>query len=133
MVRPKLSLALALAALIPAARSARAQTPTALSLGEAVRLAVSQSAVTQTARLRTTEAEARTRQRRADLLPNVSASVQRLGRQFNTATLGFEFSDPSGRPFFNPRGEVIGPVNTVELHARASQSLFDAAAWQRVR
>jgi len=133
MARPKFSWVIALWALYPAVHAARAQTPTALSLGDAVRLAVSQSAVTQTARLRTNEAEARIRQRRADLLPNISASVQRLGRQFNTATLGFEFKGPTGQPFFNPRGEVIGPVNSVELHARVSQSLFDAAAWQRVR
>ncbi|HEV2018320.1 MAG TPA: hypothetical protein VGQ98_08480, partial [Gemmatimonadaceae bacterium] len=55
----------------------RAQQPTILplSLGDAGRLAAQQSALAQGGRLRADEAQARVRQRRADLLPTVSSYV----------------------------------------------------------
>src|SRR3954469_7452197 len=48
-----------------------AATSLALSLGDAARLAAQQSALAQGARLRANEAQARVRERRSELLPNV--------------------------------------------------------------
>src|SRR5437899_13096618 len=50
-----------------------------LSLGDAARLAARQSALALGARLRADEAQARVRERRADLLPNLSSYVQEAG------------------------------------------------------
>lgn len=107
--------------------------PLRLSLGQAVQRAAEASTPTLAARARVDQADARTRQRRSDLYPQLSASVLRSGRQFNTATLGFEFSGPDGKPFFDPRGIVIGPVNTVDVRARLSQSIVDLGALGRIR
>ncbi|HEX2779265.1 MAG TPA: TolC family protein [Gemmatimonadaceae bacterium] len=98
-----------------------------LSLGDAVRLAARQAPAAEAGRFRADEARARVTQRRADLLPNVSALAQRSGRTFNTATFGIPF------PGFNPNGQVLGPVILTDLRARASLNLVDLAALARVR
>jgi outer membrane protein len=106
----------------------------ALSLGDAARLAAQQSALAQGARLRANEAQARVRQSRADLLPNLSSYVQEAGRTFNTATLGIDLPAPPGQPpIFDPRGEVLGPVNTLDIRGRVQQNLLDMGAIGRVR
>ena len=113
-----------------------AQQPTllSLSLGDAARLAAQQSAQAQGARLRADEANARVRQRRADLLPTVSGYVQEAGRTFNTSTLGIDFPTPAGqKPIFDPRGQVEGPINTLDLRGRVQQNLIDFGALGRVR
>jgi len=116
------------------ARLAAGQTPAGggppqvISLGEAARLAARQSASVDAARLRTTEAEARVRQSRAALLPNVSALASDGSRTFNTATLGLEVPG-----FFDPRGEVLGPVRVIDFRGRVQSSLVDLGAIQRVR
>lgn len=105
-----------------------------LSLGDAARLAARQSAIAQGARLRVDEAQARVRQRRADLLPNVSTYLQQSGRTFNTATFGISFPAPPGQPpVFDPAGEVEGPVNLVDVRGRVQQNLIDFGAVGRVR
>src|SRR4051812_40135395 len=107
---------------------------TPLTLGDAARLAARQSAVAQGARLRADEAEARVRQRRADLLPTVSSYVQEAGRTFNTSTLGIDFPTPPGQqPVFDPKGQVEGPVNTLDVRGRVQQNLVDFGAVGRVR
>lgn len=104
-----------------------------LSLGDAGRLAAQQSALAQGARLRADEAQARVRQRRADLLPTVSSYVQEAGRTFNTSTLGIDFpATPGNPPLFDPRGEVLGPINTIDIRGRVEQNLLDFAALGRV-
>jgi outer membrane protein len=116
------------------ARLASAQdTIVRLSLGDAARLGARQSAAAEGARLRVDQAEARVRQRRADLLPSVSAVASQNGRTFNTATLGLEFPTAPGQPpIFDPNGEVVGPVNTVDVRGRVATSLLDIAALRRV-
>src|SRR5205814_1155361 len=105
-----------------------------LSLGDAARLAARQSAVAQGARLRADEAEARVRQRRADLLPNLTSYVQEAGRTFNTSTLGIDFpSSPGVPPLFDPRGQVEGPINTLDVRGRVQQNVLDFSAIGRVR
>jgi outer membrane protein TolC len=113
-----------------------AQQPTvlSLSLGDAGRLAAQQSALAKGARLRADEAQARVRQRRADLLPTVSSYVQEAGRTFNTSTLGIDFPTPAGQqPIFDPKGEVLGPINTLDVRGRVEQNLLDFGAIGRVR
>jgi outer membrane protein len=105
-----------------------------LSLGDAARLAARQSAPAQGARLRADEAQARVRQRRADLLPTLSSYVQQAGRTFNTSTLGIDFPAPAGQPpIFDPKGQVEGPVNTLDVRGRVQQNLLDFGALGRVR
>ncbi len=105
-----------------------------LTLGDAARLAARQSALARGARLRADEADARVRQRKADLLPNVSSYVQEAGRTFNTSTLGIDFPAPPGQPpLFDPKGQVEGPVNTLDVRGRVQQNLLDFGALGRVR
>jgi outer membrane protein TolC len=114
----------------------RAQQPAVLplSLGDAARLAAQQSAQAQGARLRADEAQSRVRQRRADLLPTVTAYAQEAGRTFNTSTLGIDFPTPAGqKPIFDPKGQVEGPINTLDLRGRVQQNLIDFGALGRVR
>jgi len=106
----------------------------ALSLGDAARLAAQQSALAKGARLRADEAQARVRQRRADLLPTLSSYVQEAGRTFNTSTLGIDFPTPPGqKPVFDPKGQVEGPINTLDIRGRVQQNLLDFGALGRVR
>jgi len=105
-----------------------------VSLGDAARLAAQQSAIAQGARLRANEAEARVRERRADLLPNLSGYAQQSGHTFNTATFGIDFPSPPGQPpIFDPRGQVEGPVNLVDIRGRVQQNLLDFSAIGRIK
>ncbi|MEO8579802.1 MAG: TolC family protein [Gemmatimonadales bacterium] len=124
------------AASVAFAAAAHSQSAPAvpLTLGDAARLAARQSALAQGARLRADEAQARVRQRKADLLPNFSSYVQEAGRTFNTSTLGIDFPAPPGQPpVFDPRGQVEGPVNTLDVRGRVQQNLLDFGAIGRVR
>jgi len=120
---------------IASAPAAAQQTPViSLTLGDAARLAARQSALARGARLRADEADARVRQRKADLLPNFSSYVQEAGRTFNTSTLGIDFPAPPGQPpLFDPQGQVEGPVNTLDVRGRVQQNLLDFGALGRVR
>lgn len=105
-----------------------------LTLGDAARLAARQSALAQGARLRADEAQARVRASKADLFPTLSSYVQEAGRTFNTSTLGIDFPAPVGqKPLFDPKGQVEGPVNTLDVRGRVEQNLLDFGAIGRVR
>jgi outer membrane protein len=97
----------------------------ALSLGDAARLAAQRNAGATIAHYRADEVRARVVQRRADLLPSVSAMYSDGQRTFNTASFGIPF------PGFDPNGTIIGPVRTVDLRARVAMNLFDPAARAR--
>ena len=114
------------------ATSASAQV-TSLSLGEAARLAAKQSGAVDIARMRVEAAEARVVQRRGALFPDLAAGIQQASRTTNSATFGFSFRDPQGRPLLNPNGEIIGPIPTVDLRYRLQQPLLDlgnVAKWR---
>ncbi|MBL0169387.1 MAG: TolC family protein [Gemmatimonadaceae bacterium] len=98
---------------------------TALSLGDAARLAAKQSGGVEVARTRVAAAEARVTQRRGALMPDLAAGIQQASRTTNSATFGFSFRDPAGRPLLNPNGEIIGPVPTVDVRYRIQQPLLD--------
>jgi outer membrane protein len=124
-----------IALLTPLTLHAQAVAPAGpLTIGDAARLAARQSAVAQGARLRADEADARVRERRSELLPNVSSYVQEAGRTFNTSTLGIDFPSPPGvPPLFDPAGQVEGPVNTLDVRGRVQQNIVDFGALGRVR
>ena len=108
--------------------------PVRLSLGDAARLAARQSNGVQTAAERVAEAVARVRQSRAALLPELSANALQSGRTFNSVTFGISLpSGPGQPPLFNPDGEVLGPVNTLDLRGRVQANLIDPSAIARVR
>ena len=116
--------------------TAHAQTsePVVLSLGDAARLASKQNATVVAARYRAEQAGARITQRRADIMPNLSASALENGRTLNTATFGIDFPTATGQPpVFNPDGELQGPVNTLDTRAHFSQSLLDVGAFGRIK
>ena len=120
------------------ARAASAQQPGAdstvrLTLGGAVRLAARQNAAVEGALARVDAARARVTQRRADLLPNVSAAITERGSTTNSATFPIDFpTAPGQQPLFDPRGTILGPVNALDARARVAQTLFDPAARTRV-
>lgn len=121
------------AALLAPALAAQQPAPQPLSLADAVRLAARQSALVQSAALRTAQANARVSQSRSAFLPNLDAGATEAENTLNSATFGFNFpTQPGQPPFLNPLGQIIGPVTTLDLRARASQTLFDPAALGRL-
>jgi outer membrane protein TolC len=129
---PNLARALLVAALC--ARPASPQRPIVLTLGAAARLAAEKSAGPEAARTRTDQAEARVRQRRADLLPNLSGVASEGERTFNSASFGISFSDPlTGRSLFDPNGQVLGPVRIWDVRGTVRQTIADFSVLERVR
>ena len=129
-----LTLVIALLAFV--ARSASAQqvadSAIRITLGDAVRLAARQNAAVEGALARVDAAKARVTERRADLLPNITAAAAERGSTINSATFPIEFpSSPGVPPLFDPNGQILGPVNTFDARARVSQSLYDPAARTR--
>ena len=123
-----------MAAVLAGARAARAQDAAPdtilthpLSLGDAARLAAHQSASAEEARFQAAQVAARVTQARSDLLPNVSAYAMEHGVTINTATFGFAL------PGLDPGGQLLGPVNTIDVRGKLSQTIFDWAALSRVR
>ncbi len=129
-----LSLAIAVNLSAPVPAKAQQPAPQRLSLADAVRMAARQSALVETAGLRTAAANARVSQTRSAFLPNLSAGATEMQTTLNSATFGFNFpSQPGQPPFLNPLGQIIGPVATFDVRAHASQTLFDPAALGRLR
>jgi len=129
---------LAIAAASPAAAQQPAPPslgePVRLSLGDAARRAARQSNAVQGAEQRAAEALARVTQAKAALYPDFSANALQSGRTFNSVTFGITIPPAPGQaPLFNPDGQVLGPVNTVDLRGRVQQNIFDYSVWQRVR
>lgn len=116
--------------LLASATTARAQDSVIthpLTLGDAARIGARQNASAIQARYRAEQANARITQSRSDLLPSISGYAEENGRSFNTATFGIPF------PGFDPRGQVIGPVNIFDVRGRISETFLDFGAFQRVK
>ena len=132
----KITILVALLAFLARAASAqqvggaRPDSTIRLTLGETVRLAAKQNAGVESARFRAQAAEARVTQRRADLLPNLSASASERRTTLNSAA-AFPIELPM--PGIDPRGSVLGPLDVFDARARVTQSLFDPAARARVQ
>lgn len=122
------------AALFSAPLTAQEPRHYRLTLGDAARLAGERGAPVLEARARADAAEARARQTTADLLPSLDADVSTGGRTFNTASFGLDFPTPPGQaPFFDPDGEVVGPVESADIRASAEVPLLDLPALARRR
>jgi outer membrane protein TolC len=132
----KITILVALLAFLARAASAQqvgvtsADSTIRLTLGETVRLAARQNAGVESARFRAQAAEARVTQRRADLLPNLSASASERRTTLNSAA-AFPIELPM--PGIDSRGSVLGPLDVFDARARVTQSLFDPAARARVQ
>ena len=127
---------LLIALLVAGRAQLSAQTPDTvrISLGGAARLAAEQNTQVIEARYRLEQARARVVNQRAALLPQVSGQVVQSGHTLNTASFGIDFPTPPGQPpFFDPNGEIIGPVKLSDVRGRLSQTLFDWSALTRVR
>ncbi|MBU6365959.1 MAG: TolC family protein [Gemmatimonadetes bacterium] len=118
-------------ALLLAAPLVAQPAPLAVSLGDAARLAARQGTALEAAAARVEAASARARQRRGALYPDLAAGVAQAGRTLNSATFGFSFRDPTGRPLLNPNGEILGPIPTVDLRYRLQAPLLDLGALGR--
>ncbi len=128
-----LAVALALCA-IPAPRvRAQSAAPIALTIGSAARLAAERGAGPEAARLRAAQADARVRQRRADLLPQLALSALDNERTFNSASLGISIAPPGGQPLFDPDGERLGPVHSWDFRGTLRQSVYDPATYARLK
>lgn len=112
---------------------AQQTTSTSLTLGDAARLAARQSAPALIAQLQTREAAARITQARAELLPSLRTTALESGHTLNSATFGFDFPTPEGEtPLLDPNGQIIGPVNTLDLRAHVTVPAIDFASRERV-
>ena len=106
----------------------------ALTLGDAARMAAKQNTSLDIVRARVAQADARVVQQKASLYPDVSAHLQQAQRTTNTATFGFSFRDAAtGNYLFDPHGQLLGPIPQTDARYRVSQTLFDAAAFARVK
>lgn len=118
----------ALAAPVPAGDTVR------LSLAGAVERAARQSRSVARAGLGVRGAQARAVERRSELLPSLSLSGVSQAHTLNTVTFGLDFpTAPGQEPFFDPGGEVLGPIRTTDVRGRVSQTLLDWAAVERLR
>jgi len=118
----------------PVGLGAQAGPPLRLSLGDAARLGAERAAPVLEARARADGARARVEGSLSDLLPRVDADVSKSARTFNTSSFGLDFPTIPGQPpFFDPEGEVVGPVNGTDVRARATVPLLDLQAIRRRR
>lgn len=136
-LRIALAFTCAIAATAPAAALAQAapqRTDTlTLDLARVAQLAAERSTSVEVERLASVEAQAKVREDRAALLPNLSLNAINGRRTFNTASFGIDFPTPPGQPpIFDPNGEVIGPVTTIDFRGLFGQTLFDLSAYKRL-
>ena len=119
-----------------AAAAAMAADPPArpvlsLSLKRAVEIATSPegNANIQLAAEALKQAQARTLESRAALLPDVESSVNYQSRTENLAAMGIKFNIPPGFPFQIPT--FVGPFSTLDARVTASQTMFDFSSIRR--
>jgi outer membrane protein TolC len=101
-----------------------------LGLKEAVELALAPdgNARARLAAEMVRQAEARSAQARAALLPNLDAAMAEQNQTRNLAAFGIRIQIPlPGFQF----PELVGPFTTLDLRASATQSVFDIAAIRR--
>ena len=116
---------------IPAQNAASSSgTSVELSLKQAVDLALAPdgNARVQLAEEFVRQAAARSAQSRAALLPNLDGSLMQENRTVNLAALGIQIKLPIPG-FVSP--ELVGPFNTFDARASASQTIFDFSSIRR--
>lgn len=112
------------------AATAAAQTPMKLSLKQAVDLALAPegSARVQLAGEGIHQAQTRSAQARAALLPNLDSYVSEQNQTRNLAALGVSFHIPI--PGFS-FPTIVGPFGTFDARVTATQSVFDFSSIRR--
>ena len=128
-LRGAVPLALVLTIIHGTATVARAE-PLRLTLPRAVEIASSPEGSTriQLADEAVRQAEARAKQQRASLLPNVDGYLAYQNQTRNLAAFGFRIQSPI------PGLQIpkfVGPFSTVDVRATFSQSVFDLASIRR--
>jgi outer membrane protein TolC len=115
--------------LLIAAGLAGAQTTLPLSLGKAVEIATAPDGATrnQLAMEQVKVAEARKRQALGALLPNVDGSYTFRSFTSNITAMGIQFPSIPGMTF----PSLVGPIETNDVRANATQSIFDLSAIRR--
>jgi outer membrane protein len=110
----------------------KAQQPISLSLKTAVAAALEPNGNTrvQLAREMVQQSEARSAQVRAQLLPDVSATIGQQRQTRSLSSLGFQ-SDALPKGFELP--SVVGPYNTFDARGSVSQKIFDLSALRRYK
>jgi len=106
------------------------RAPIRLTLREAVEMALAPdgNARVRLADQAVTVAESRAAQARSALLPNLDAALVQQNQTRNLAAFGIRISVPIPGFTFP---EVVGPFNTFDVRASASQSIFDLSAIRR--
>lgn len=105
-----------------------------LGLADAIARATEQAPGVREAELGARAADSRVTEARSALLPQVTAVAREGRRTLNTASFGLSFpTAPGEEPPFDPNGEVVGPVRTVDVRGTVSQALFDWSAVERVK
>ncbi|HST52100.1 MAG TPA: TolC family protein [Pyrinomonadaceae bacterium] len=97
--------------------------PSALSLEEAIQIAIKNNLATLLAEERQREAQGLAHQSRAGLLPQLSGSAYQANLTQNIAALGFQ---PGTFPGIT--NTFIGPFNNFDARARLVQSIFSLSA-----
>jgi outer membrane protein len=98
------------------------QGPTALSLADAIDLAMQNNLATLLAQERKLEARGFEKESLAGLLPNVSAAAYQANLTLNLAALGFQPGTFPGIKTF------IGPFNNFDARVRLQQTIFSLSA-----
>jgi len=129
-----LSVVVALLAFLVRSSSAQAPSPRPLTLGDAARLAASQTYGVQAANYRVQEAQSRVTQQKSALYPEVDLSPNWTSRTLNSATFGFNLpTAPGQKPILDPNGQILGPVKIWDFRANLNQSIWDPTTNQRVK
>jgi outer membrane protein len=97
--------------------------PSALSLDEAIKLAIENNLTTLLAKERRNEARGFEKEARAGLLPNISGAAYQASITENLAALGFT---PGRFPGFT--STFIGPFNNFDARVRLEQTIFSLSA-----
>jgi len=108
---------------------AAGQTTLPLSLGKAVEIATAPDGATRNrlAMEQVKVAEARKRQALGALLPNVDGSYTFRSFTSNITAMGIQFPSIPGLTF----PSLVGPIETNDVRANATQSIFDLSAIRR--
>jgi outer membrane protein TolC len=113
---------------IPGAAQVTTGGPTALSLEQAIQLAVQNNLATLLAHERRREAEGFKQESMAGLLPNINGTAYQASITQNLAALGFQ---PGTFPGFTRT--FIGPFNNFDARARLVQTIFSLSAIRNYR
>lgn len=106
------------------------KAPVALSLRQAVAVAMDSAPAVSLAGLRTEEARGRWTDARSVYFPSLNGTASYLRQSMNRAAFGIEFPTLPGGQGLPDR---IGPFDVWDARGEVSQTLFSPAGWVRVR